>query len=294
MTGSARAPGRLVVVAAPLGGVADLSPRAVHALGHADVVWAEDGTDGLVAEAAGSAPNRLAPDTDVAAVVERIGTGATVVLVTAAGTPGTSEPAARLVGAVVDAGLPIEVVPAPVAAVAALVVSGLATDHIAVDGVLPPAGPERAARLAELAGERRTTALTEDGGRLAATLTDVAAACGPDRPVAVAGPGKPPPARPVPPGSPGSPGRALAEVWRGTAADGAAWAAGRPLAGEVVLVVGGASDVAVPEGDDAVRAALRAARDRGLSPGRAAAEVAAALGRPRREVYALALADDEP
>jgi len=280
VTGSARAPGRLVVVAAPLGGVADLSPRAVHTLGHAEVVWAEDGTDSVVPDGAGSAPHRLAPDTDVAAVVERVTTGATVVLVTAAGAPGPSEPVSRLVGAVVDAGLPIEVVPAPVAAVAALVVSGLATDHIAVDGVLPAAGAQRVARLAELAGERRTTALTEVGGRLAATLADVAAACGSGRPVAVAGadPSGPP----------------LAEVWRGTAADGVAWATARPLDGEVVLVVGGASDVAVPEGDDAVRAALRAARARGLSPGRAAAEVAAALGRPRREVYALALADDEP
>ncbi|HEV7721931.1 MAG TPA: SAM-dependent methyltransferase, partial [Iamia sp.] len=247
MTGSARAPGRLVVVAAPLGGVAALSPRAGHALGHAEVVWAEAGAELVVPAVAGAAPNRLAPDTDVAAVVERVAAGATVVLVTAAGAPGSSGPAARLVGAVVDAGLPIEVVPAPVAAVAALVVSGLATDHVAVDGVLPPAGAERDARLAELAGERRTTALTEDGRRLAATLADVAAACGPDRPVAVAGAGA------------GAAPGPLAEMWRGTAADGVAWAAGHPLDGEVVLVVGAAAVVAVPEGDDAVRAALRAA-----------------------------------
>jgi hypothetical protein len=60
----------------------------------------------------------------------------------------------------------------------------------------------------------------------------------------------------------------------------------------VVIVVGGAAGTGPDEGDAAVRAALRAARAQGLSPGRAAAEVAAALGRPRREVYALAL-DDE-
>ena len=103
-------------------------------------------------------------DTDVAAVVERVTPGPRW-----SWSPrpdaGTSVPAARLVGAVVDAGLPVEVVPAPVAAVAALVASGLATDHIAVDGVLPP--PARTGRPGwpSWRASAGPTALPEAGGR---------------------------------------------------------------------------------------------------------------------------------
>lgn len=276
------APGRLVVVATPIGNMGDLSPRAADALRTADLVCCEDTrrTGRLLQHAAVPAPplRRVDAHTEggaAADLVERIAGGATIALVTDAGTPGVSDPGTRIVAAVVAAGLPVEVVPGPVAAVAAVVLSGLATDRIALDGFLPRGGPERAVRLAELAVERRTTALYEAPGRVAATLADIASACGPDRPVAVA--------------------RELTklheEVWRGGAADAAAWAAGHEVRGEVVIVVGGAAGAGPDEGDDDVRAALRAARAQGLSPGRAAAEVAAALGRPRREVYALALDD---
>jgi 16S rRNA (cytidine1402-2'-O)-methyltransferase len=262
----------------------DLSPRAAEALRTADLVCCEDTrrTGRLLQHAAIAAPplRRVDAHTEVEAaadVVARIAAGEHVALVTDAGTPGVSDPGTRVVAAVIAAGLAVEVVPGPVAAVAAVVLSGLATDRIALDGFLPRGGPERAARLAELAVERRTTALYEAPGRVAATMADIAAACGADRPVAVA--------------------RELTklheEVWRGSAADGAAWAAGHEVRGEVVIVVGGAVAAEPAAGDDDVRAALRVARAQGLSPGRAAAEVAAALGRPRREVYALAL-DESP
>jgi 16S rRNA (cytidine1402-2'-O)-methyltransferase len=195
--------------------------------------------------AAATVVHREAADT--ATVVEQVAGGATVVLVA----PGPSAAVAGVVAAVVDAGLPVEVVPAPAAPVAALVASGRPTDRFAVEAPLPPSGPERAARLAALAGDRRTTVLPVPAADRAATLADVAAACGPDRPV-------------------------------DATTDG-------------FLVVAGAPETdpdAEPATDDAVRAALRDARDRGLSPGRAAAEVAAALGRPRREVYALGAEDE--
>ncbi len=271
------------MVATPIGNLGDLAPRAVEELAGADLICCEDTrrTGRLLSHAGIERPplKRLDAHTEADAaadVVARIAAGARVALVTDAGTPGVSDPGARLVEAVVDAGLAVTTVPGPVAAVAALVLSGFDTARFAVDGFLPRKGAERSARLAELAAEHRTVVLYEAAGRVARTLADLAQACGPERRVAVA--------------------RELTklheEVWRGPLGEAVDRVGDADLRGEVVLVLEGAP----PEGDggdDAdVRAALRAAQDRGLGPGRAAAEVAAALGRPRREVYALGLEDD--
>ncbi|CAN5592781.1 16S rRNA (cytidine(1402)-2'-O)-methyltransferase [soil metagenome] len=272
------------MVATPIGNLGDLAPRAVEELAGADLICCEDTrrTGRLLSHAGIERPplKRLDAHTEADAaadVVARIAAGARVALVTDAGTPGVSDPGARLVEAVVDAGLAVTTVPGPVAAVAALVLSGFDTARFAVDGFLPRKGAERSARLAELAAEHRTVVLYEAAGRVARTLADLAQACGPERRVAVA--------------------RELTklheEVWRAPLGEAVDRVGEVDLRGEVVLVLEGAA----PQrdgGDDAdVRAALRAARDRGLGPGRAAAEVAAALGRPRRDVYALALGDDE-
>lgn len=276
--------GALVVVATPIGNLGDLSPRARDELAGADLVCCEDTRrTGKLLQLAGIGTRPLrrvdahTEGSEAAAVVDRVAAGGRVVLVSDAGTPGISDPGAAVVRAVVAAGLPVVAVPGPVAAVTAVVVSGLDTGRIALDGFLPRGGPVRSARLAELAVERRTVALYEAPGRVAATLADLAAACGPDRAVAVA--------------------RELTklheEVWRGPLGEATAWASAHPPRGEVVIVVAGAAPSADRDDDADVRTALSAARQRGLSPGRAAAEVAAALGRPRREVYALALRDDE-
>ena len=265
------APGRLVVVAPPPRGYGP-SARAVEVLGTAARVWWEDAPQavGLLEGAAVPTDRRSPIDarTTPATVVAEVAAGAAVALV------GVGPTVAPTVAAVVDAGLPVEVVPAPVATVTALVASGLATDHVAVECALPPAGAARAARLAALAAATRTTAVPLTGADLVAALADLVAVSGPERPVAVTA-------------------DVGGETWRGTAVAAAAWAATRDPSGDVVLVVGGVPAVpAVPDhGDEAVREALRAARARGLSPGRAAAEVAAALGRPRREVYALGAED---
>lgn len=277
---SGAGPGALVVVATPIGNLGDLAPRAVEELGAADLICCEDTrrTGRLLQHVGVQAPplRRVDAHTEgagAADVVARIGAGARVVLVTDAGTPGVSDPGARLVEAVLDAGLDVTTVPGPVAAVAALVLSGFATARFAVDGFLPRKGAERSARLAELAAEHRTVVLYEAPGRVAATLADLARACGPDRRVAVA--------------------RELTklheEVWRAPLAQAAARIEDAEPRGEHVIVLEGAARSTDPTGDSDVLAALAAARDQGLSPGRAAAEVAAALGRPRREVYALAV-----
>jgi len=275
-------PGAFVVVATPIGNLGDLPPRAVEELGRADLICCEDTRrTGMLLVHAGIAAPKLrrvdahTEDDAAADVVARVAQGQRVALVTDAGTPGVSDPGARLARAVIDAGLPVTTVPGPVAAVVALVLSGFDTARFAVDGFLPRKGAERSARLAELAAERRTTVLYEAPSRVARTLADLRDACGPDRPVAVA--------------------RELTklheEVWRGSLADVATRAAADDPRGEVAVVLAGAVASGATGGDDDVRTALRAALDRGLGPGRAAAEVAAALGRSRAEVYALAVAD---
>jgi len=178
---------------------------------------------------------------------------------------------------VAAAGLTVTVVPGPSAVLAALVSSGLATDRFCFEGFLPRSGRARAERLAELAVEPRTSVLFEAPGRVAATLADLAAVCGDDRPVAVA--------------------RELTklheEVWRGTLADAAAWAAGG-LRGEVVLVLAGAPERADVEVADAVlEADVTAALAAGARTRGAVDEVAARHGVPRRRVYELALRQRE-
>jgi 16S rRNA (cytidine1402-2'-O)-methyltransferase len=272
--------GALVVVGTPIGNLGDLSPRAQAALAEADVILCEDtrrtrallsavgigGGDRLVAVHAHTEAR------SAAAVVARVGRGERVALVSDAGMPGVSDPGQRLVAACVAAGLAVEVVPGPSAVLAALVLSGLPTDRFVFEGFLARKGPERAAALAAMAREARTTVLFESPQRLAATLAELADVLGAPRPVVVA--------RELT--------KAFEEVVRGTAAEVAAWAAAHPPRGEVVVVVGGAP--AAPPDDATVRAAVLDALRDGCSTREAADRVAADLGVARRAAYALALA----
>jgi 16S rRNA (cytidine1402-2'-O)-methyltransferase len=267
--------GRLVLVATPIGNLGDLSPRAVEALRAADAVVCEDTRrTGRLLQHAGVPRRRLIvanEHTEAAAATEVSGLldgGATVAVVTDAGTPGVSDPGERLVTAAVAGGHVVEAVPGPSAALAALVVSGLPTGRFVVEGFLPRTGGLRQRRLAELAGERRTIVLYEAPHRLARTLGDLAAVLGDDRPVAV--------------------GRELTklheETWRGTLGAARERAGAAEPRGEHVLVVAGAPDPP-PAAEADIAAALDAARARGLDRKAAVAEVATTLGVPKRRVY---------
>ena len=207
-----------------------------------------------------------------AEVARLLDDGATVVVVTDAGTPGVSDPGERLVAAAVAGGHVVEAVPGPSAALAALVVSGLPTGRFVMEGFLPRSGSARTRRLAEVAAERRTTVLYEAPHRLARTLADLVAVTGGDRPVAIS--------------------RELTklheETWRGTLAAAAAHAAGAEPRGEHVIVLGGAPDPPAATPAD-IAAALEQARAAGLDRKTAVAEVAAILGVPKRVVYEASL-----
>lgn len=272
--------GQLVLVATPIGNLADLTPRAVEALAAADLVCCEDTRrTGRLLQHAGVVARRLAVCNDhtersrVDDVLELLGGGGVVALVSDAGTPGISDPGERLVRAVLDAGYEVTTCPGPTALVTALVSSGLPTGRFVFEGFLPRRGAERRQRLAEIAREQRTVVLYEAPHRVTATLADLAAVCGGDRPVAVA--------------------RELTKRFETIVRTTLGQVDVGSPRGEYVVVIGAASteqaDAAV--GDDAVRAELAAERSQGSSTRDAVAAIAARTGRSRREVYALAVAD---
>jgi 16S rRNA (cytidine1402-2'-O)-methyltransferase len=278
--------GSLVVVGTPIGNLGDLSPRAVRALAQADVLYCEDTRHSrkLLTHAGltGKPLRSLHEHNEVDRrdeVVRAVRSGATVALVSDAGMPGISDPGAVVVRAVAEAGLVVTVVPGPSAVLTALVASGLPTGRFCFEGFLPRSGRERRASLAAVATETRTTVLFEAPGRVAATLADLAAVCGGERPVSVS--------------------RELTKVheehWRGTLAEGAAWAVAHPIRGEVVLVLGGAPDTPTEAvGDDVLVAALHERLGAGERTRGVVDDVASTFGVPRRRVYELALAVRAP
>ena len=266
----------LWLVATPIGNLGDLSPRAVDVLAHVGLVCCEDTRrTGLLLQHAGIRADRLAvcnEHTEVARIDDAmavLASGRDVAIVSDAGTPGISDPGERIVRAAIDAGYDVSATPGPSAAIMALTISGLATDRFVFEGFIPRKGNDRAARLAEIASEHRTTVIYEAPHRVLRTLEDLREVCGDDRVVVIA--------------------RELTklyeEVVRGPLGT---IDIGGPR-GEYVLVLDGATVDDHPIDDDDVRAALRAELAAGSSTRDAAAVVAKDVGRPKREVYALAL-----
>jgi 16S rRNA (cytidine1402-2'-O)-methyltransferase len=267
----------LWLVATPIGNLGDLPPRAVEVLRHADLICCEDTRrTGPLLRHSGIEAARLAVCNDhteasrIPDVLQTLAGGRDVAIVSDAGTPGISDPGERIVRAVLDAGHTVSAVPGPSAAIMALTISGLATDRFVFEGFIPRKGTARAERLAEIAAEHRTVILYEAPHRVLRTLEDLREVCGDERTVVVT--------------------RELTklheEVVRGPLGD---LDIGAPR-GEYVLVVGGAPRSDEPVTDEEVRAALRTALAGGASTRDASAAVARHVGRPKREVYALAVA----
>ncbi|HZB41044.1 MAG TPA: 16S rRNA (cytidine(1402)-2'-O)-methyltransferase [Ilumatobacter sp.] len=274
-------PGRLVLVATPIGNLADLPPRAIDVLRSAALVCCEDTRrTGRLLQHAGVRANRLAvanEHTEVARigdVLDVLGAGGDVAVVSDAGTPGVSDPGERLVRAALDAGFDVTAVPGPAAAVMAVTISGLSTSRFVFEGFLPRSGRERAERLAEIADEARTTVIYEAPHRIERTLADLRSACGDDREVAVC--------------------RELTKLYeealRGTLGD---IAIGEPR-GEYVVVLAGRQAEAPVVDDDRIRDELRAELAAGSSKRDAVASVSKRLSAPRKTVYALAVALSVP
>ena len=274
--------GRLFVVATPIGNLGDVTFRAVEVLRDVPLIAAEDtrlsrrllDRHGIATRTisyhARSGPRRAAE------LLDHLRSGADLALVTDAGTPAVSDPGGELVAAWAAEGGVVVPIPGASAVLAALVASGVAGPRWSFEGFLPRSGRERRDRIARIAADERATVVYEAPGRVAATLLDLAAACGPGRPSAVC--------------------RELTkiheEVVRGGLGDlaEAARSGELTLRGEFVLVVGdrprdaSAADASADDIDTALAEVERLV-DAGTSRADAARQVSAATGIPRRRLY---------
>jgi 16S rRNA (cytidine1402-2'-O)-methyltransferase len=261
--------GRLVVCPTPIGNLEDVTLRVLSALRDADVVACEDTRRTRVLLDRYGVSARLVSyhehneERRAAELVERMRAGDTVALVSDAGMPLVSDPGYVLVRACVAAGLPVEVLPGPSAAISALVASALPADSWRFAGFMPRKKGELRALLSEPGG---TLVAFESPRRVPATLA-LLAEVDPEREVAVC--------------------RELTkvheEVVRGQAAELAARYAGAPPKGEVVLVLAPSEPAA---GDDEHGAdALRRLVDAGAQPRKAAAVVAELTGGSANALY---------
>jgi 16S rRNA (cytidine1402-2'-O)-methyltransferase len=273
-------PGRLEVVATPIGNMGDVSDRAREALASADLIAAEDTrrTLGLLQHLGLAKPlislhahneTQRLPE-----VLARLAQGARVVLVSDAGTPLLSDPGFELVRAAVAQGIAVGVVPGPSAITAALALAGLPVDRFCFEGFLPAAARERRAQLAALATETRTMVFFEAPHRIAASLVDLSTQFGAERPAVIA--------------------RELTKlhesVYRGTLAELCVLATQDPnlQRGEITLVVQGAAPVAAGADLGLMRRALELLLPE-LPPGKAAAIAAQLAGGRRSQAYELAM-----
>ncbi len=182
--------GKLYIVPTPVGNLADMSPRAIDTLKHANLILAEDTrTSAVLMQKFGiSTPmashHKYNEHDTVAGLIERIKGGETIALVSDAGTPGISDPGFMLSRECRRNGIPVETLPGPTAFVPALVNSGLPCDRFVFEGFLPPK-KGRATRLKLLADDERTFVLYESPLRLVKTLEQLIEFCGPEREASV-------------------------------------------------------------------------------------------------------------
>ncbi len=272
-------PGRLVVCATPIGNLGDVTLRVLEALRNADVIAAEDtrvtrkllahfDIDTRMERCDEHSIERQAPR-----LVERMLGGEVVAFVSDAGTPGVSDPGARLISAAIGAGVEIETLPGASALLAALVASGLPMQRFFFGGFFPRKAGERRRELESVAALDATLVYFESPHRAAASLAVIAETL-PGRDVALA--------------------RELTklheEIVRGPVEEVAADIASREsLKGEVVLVIGPPLGVEPDRPDEAaVRAMVDELVASGVSKSEAVKRVAKETGVARSEVYEIA------
>ena len=182
----------LYVVATPIGNLRDMTIRGLETLAAADVIYCEDTrTSARLTEHFGiSTPRKALHEHNeralAEAIVEDIGRGGRVALISDAGTPLLSDPGFPVVRAVRDAGLAVFAAPGASALLSALAVAGLPTDAFTFAGFLPPKAEGRKTALGALKDRRETLVFYESPRRLGDTLVAMAEIFGPDRLAAVA------------------------------------------------------------------------------------------------------------
>ena len=220
--------GKLYIVPTPIGNLEDITLRAVRILREADLVLAEDTRNSakLLRHFGIDTPMKSHhmhnEHKTVQGIAEQLLGGATIALISDAGTPAISDPGYLLTRACLDRGIAVECLPGPTAFVPALVVSGLPADRFVFEGFLPPK-KGRQTRLKELSTETRSMVFYESPHKLLKTLADFSSFFGPARPISVS--------------------RELTKLYeetiRGTTGEVSTYFENHPPKGEFVLVVAG-------------------------------------------------------
>jgi len=231
--------GTLYLVATPIGNLEDLSPRAQRILGAVDLIAAEDTrhTQGLLTRFAIRRPlvsyHYHNKEGRTPEVIGKLLEGASVAIVSDAGSPGISDPAFTLVRAAVEANVPVVPIPGPSSALCALEISGLPTDRFAFEGFLPRRASRRRRRIEELRADPRTLIFFESPHRLHKMLRDLSEALG-ERPASLS--------RELT--------KKFEETRRGTLRALLEWVESETPRGEFVLVVGGAAAADLEEEEE--------------------------------------------
>jgi 16S rRNA (cytidine1402-2'-O)-methyltransferase len=274
--------GTLYIVGTPIGNLEDLTPRAARVLREVDLVAAEDTRSAKTLLAHADASGGVNPVRRLisyfegneaerfAEIHDALAQGRDVAIISEAGMPGISDPGSRAVASAIQTGAKVEVIPGPNAALAALVASGLPTDRFTFLGFPPREQGARQQLFGTLRVDPATLVFYEAPDRVGATLGDLAAAFGGERRASL--------------------GRELTKLHeehvRGTLAELAAKYAETAPRGECTLVVEGS------HGDTAeidIEAELRKLLAQGLGPKDAAQRLVVLTGKPRRQLYQLAL-----
>jgi 16S rRNA (cytidine1402-2'-O)-methyltransferase len=272
--------GVLYVVATPIGNLGDLTPRAREVLATVDLVAAEDTrrTRVLLARQGIRRPMVAYYDaverSRAGGLVERLLAGESVALVSDAGTPGVSDPGYHLVRAAAAAGVAIVPIPGASAVTALLSIAGIPCERFVFEGFLPAKAGPRGRAIERLATEPRAIVLLESARRIGTLLRTLADVLGSREAVL---------------------GRELTkqheEILRGTLPDLATRLGGRAAPrGEIVLVIAAAAARAAEPSAEDLDAAIRRSLAAGCGVRETATRLARAHGRPRRDVYARALA----
>jgi 16S rRNA (cytidine1402-2'-O)-methyltransferase len=268
--------GTLYVVATPIGNLGDLTRRAAETLAEVGRVAAEDTrrTRALLTHLGVTGKPLVtldanAPDHAVLDLVGRLAGGESVALVTDAGTPGVSDPGARLVRAAAARGVPVVPIPGASAVTAAVAVSGLVEGPFLFLAFLPRKGEKRRRAIRRIAKSPEPVVLFEAPTRIRETLVDLAEAM-PERAACI--------------------GRELTkmheETLRGTLLELSRH--GVTERGEFTVVVAGAGETE-EEGEEDLDSLITARLSAGDPPRTVADEVATISGMPRREIYARVL-----
>ncbi len=270
--------GTLYVVGTPIGNLEDMSLRAIKTLREVDLIAAEDTriTRRLLSRYGIKTPltsyhehsKRRKLEYLLDTLMEK-----DVALVSDSGMPGLSDPGCELIGAAIERGIKVVAVPGPSALITALVISGLPTKSFVYLGFFPRRRKERQRMIASVARERRTIVAFESPHRLLESLADLREFLG-DRRISVA--------------------RELTkmheEVWRGRIGEALSHFEENPPRGEFTLVIEGAEEETWDEGR--VRGELVKMLEEGIAKRDAVKIVAEISGWPKREVYKLAMEEE--